>query len=259
MAFYKKLITVFLPLGYFYISRIKKIQRLLWWLSTYFFPIIIFSSFLESINIVYNVCSFILFNMFYEFGYLYNDFITSKRESNPTLRISPELHRNLAENLHAIVIVKFFLLIISVSIFLNLYLDSLSDVYYSFMVFVIFLVHNSLRGRVNIMTFFALYFAKGNYLLFINEQYSLINILFVLIFFSLPKTIEYSFKNRFSLWKNAINIDEFRFYYYAFIFLIVFLVSFYIGDFRYVVIPLIYIVAYLFFTLVKKNRKGNVV
>lgn len=158
----------------------------------------------------------------YEVGYLENDIITTKNEKNPTKRLDEYSHNFLENNYYKIVSLKYFITLLIFILLLVLKASANIQLYiFQFILSLlilrgIYLIHNKIRNKYNILTFLGLVIFKhySIILLFIPFDQSLFVLMVLLILFCGQRLIEYASKKRFGLNIHIGNLDVFRVYYY---------------------------------------------
>ena len=201
----------FLPIGYVFQSRIiTKAERISWFL--------IFPSFL-SIFVVLNDYDYFLFTLnflvvisSYEIGYLYNDIITTKKEKEPTLR-----HADFHE--------ENFIYCVIIRVVFSIFISTIIWFVYDFVTFLwafssavilnlFFYLHNTIRSRFNVITYFLLVCGRYVFPIFIfSTNYQILSIILI---FPLCRTLEHACKKKygFSRLQSLIgNPDFFRVWY----------------------------------------------
>ena len=157
-----------LPFMYMYISRLGTLARFLQFFGGEIIPISIITylllngsaiSVLISTSFIYFILlallAFFTFFTIYEIGYIVNDCVFAKRESNPTLRFK---HTEYWRYLVCLKLVFFVILVVIGYFFFNsrfLYLFP-----YGALVLIIFLVHNKLAIEDRGVTYFWLEFTR---------------------------------------------------------------------------------------------------
>lgn len=217
-----------IPFRYLYISRFTHISE---WLSLlWIFPIylvyLIFG--IYELPLIPHVGSFLVgfaaWMSIYEIGYMENDAITTQRERFPNFRIPAEQMAFIEDNLVAIRARR--LLIFAVLVGLNGLLGwwTLTQIGWFIlwvsMARLFFVLHNRIRSRANIATYFGLCLAKYTVFPFLYlctsqgwEPY-----LVVLVSFVLLRTTEHGTKEKYgllSLQRRIGSLDTFRAIYYA--------------------------------------------
>lgn len=183
------------PLLYFYKSRLKSINNSIWWFFSYFIPFLLAPLvFFSSMSVQHSIQIVIEFLLLYECGYIWNDFISTRKENNPTNRLVFK-NKTIANGFILIARNLFFLSVSFQSHFeLNLLVTFV-------VVFFVFVIHNEVRGLFNIFTVCLLYLVK---VLFVVVLFSTSRGLF---FYSLcsclsyviPRTFHYALKDRFNI------------------------------------------------------------
>lgn len=219
---------IFLPLWYFYISRLKKVTVFIWWLLGYFLPFFIIP--LLSEKGISSITLFIVLSYLicYEFGYVWNDFITTRKELNPTIRISSNTYAKIKNNIKIFLGLK--LLIVGCVLIISMKVEGL--LLGLFVLIFVYVIHNEIRNRINIFTLLLLYIVKCYFILIFiepkREQY-FFYISFSLFCYILPKLFDYIAKSRFKfdsviVLRSSINLQVIQFFL-AIVFLIINLIS----------------------------------
>lgn len=233
-----------IPGYYLFHSRLKRKSEIVSLLYVYpiFLFLIIF--FWGDFQVVYFtitfVVAFLAWLSFYEIGYLENDVFTIKKETNPTLRIPDkeidliEKHYRTIISLRCLLGICFILILTCFNSVNWLQLNILGFISFIVIARFAFYLHNTIRSRWNILTYFMLSFSKYLSLAILfspnleNFQFILI---VILILFPIPRTIEHAAKIKYGikfLGKHIGNLDRFRVVYYFLISLI--LLYFYIRN-----------------------------
>ncbi len=129
----------------------------------------------------------------YEIGYLFNDFFTVKKELNPNHRLPPEKREKIEKYFIQITAARITIVILSI-----IYLKSQLFTAALAFIGVAFALHNSIRSRWNILTYFLLCFGKYLALpaLFVPGMLGEACLVLVLAFV-LPRTIEHASKPKY--------------------------------------------------------------
>lgn len=215
----------YFPLGYVFQSRIiTKAERISWFLI---FPLFLF---IPVLIIGEGYLNFLLIFLSllsaYEIGYLYNDVITTRTEKSPTLRSSKFQEDNL---LYCVLIRFFFSFLISSYFYFSGNLGISIYVAFSFIVVnLLFFIHNNVRSRFNVLTYFLLVASRYIFpsLLFC----SYIQVFIIVLIFPVCRTIEHACKVKYNLTSFQYlvgNPDVFRVKYLSILF---FIVVFFVGD-----------------------------
>ncbi|MES1926955.1 hypothetical protein [Salinisphaera sp. T31B1] len=171
------------------------------------------------------VLAFLAWQSIYEIGYLENDIQTVKRESAPTLRLSPEVHLALGAQYGLVVGIKW--LVAALLLAVLGWLDAQHVVTLHVVVFAVLLAitrmafraHNTVRSRTNIATYFALAVLKYAALpVGFNESESTFWLVVVLcLIFPAVRTIEHACKMKYGFPRLARWVGDFhrfRVFYY---------------------------------------------
>jgi len=231
----------YIPYLYLFKSRLKSTPEKISWYLVYPLPLM-FISYYSQVVLTFQqfamifMLSFTAFINVYEIGYIVNDTITIYKESNPTIRISEKEGALLSLNWHRIALlramVSFILLIIAYLINIQYYFK-LNFLAYTCLIIVelfVFYLHNIIRSRWNVLTYFIL--SVGKYFMFVflfaNGDSIYAYLLIVFFMFPLVRTAEHASKPRYDL-QRIIRLvgdyDIFRIKYYGSILTIVIVIS----------------------------------
>jgi hypothetical protein len=219
-----------IPGYYLFHSRLNKTSEKFSWIIITPIPIFFIVWFLSDIIffslVTTFIISFFIMISIYEIGYIENDTITIEKESAPTLRLKEQDLVNIQNNHGKIVGTKVFIALILIFLLYQLAKIWLIDfallqfLFSLILLRIIFYLHNSMRNRWNILTFFCLSSLKYSIipLLFVPTQTFLAISVFLLFVFPVVRTIEFSTKRRFRLYWLTNKIDDFEMFrveYYA--------------------------------------------
>ncbi|EPM2311057.1 hypothetical protein ACTK7M_000502 [Escherichia albertii] len=226
--------NLLLPLSYLFKSRlITKHEKISWF---FIYPIFTLCAVLIFNGDVINfIVAFFMTMSLYEIGYMDNDFRTTKKEKEPTIRFF-EGSDWVVKNYRLVVLLR-----ITIASLLCIYLIyNINDNELGLLVFFIiilaigFYFHNTLRSRWNIFTYFVI--VASRYLLpavasiTIPEESLLI--IYLIIIFPLPRTLEHACKVKYNfpnLRKIIRNPDVFRVKWYLFLEFVLCLFIIFIG------------------------------
>jgi hypothetical protein len=181
--------------------------------------------------------SIVVFNTIYEIGYIVNDTVTINKEHNPEIRISENDIKSLSVNWKKIALgrVAFSIALVAIIYYLDMvYSSDLNILAFIFLVFLesgFFYLHNTIRSKWNVITFFMLSFGKyvSPLVLFASTNNFCVYLLISLFMFPVLRTIEHSTKVKYDI-KLLINlvdvIDNFRVKYYAIMLIVLLALSF---------------------------------
>ncbi len=160
----------------------------------------------------------------YEIGYIVNDSITINKERYPNLRIPADDINYISKNLPSIVAIRLSFLgaIIGVIIFTNL-MEWRQIVYcglYLALISIAFQLHNWIRSRYNVLTYFVLCVLKYWFPVYFLLDFQFGFEPYIILLFSFPilRTIEHSVKPKYemsSLQELIGPLDTFRAVYYG--------------------------------------------
>lgn len=271
------LFTIF-PYLYFLKTRLKgKIQKLSW-VFVYFIPNIFLYLYITDFDISFNniftmILSLILINYIYENGYIQNDIILTKRETNPTLRIYGEELDNIRKNIRKIFLIRFVItifILILIFILVDDYKIFISILTMSVLLQSLYLIYNSVRSVLNLYLILPLSYIRfyGFIIPFVPYKHLVEFIILTIFIYPLPKFLEFTKQPRYKyefLSKMVGNIDLFRIKYYL-ISNILFLLAYTLFEieFVYIFIFLYYLIFRLFayvaikkISIVKKDIFNN--
>lgn len=209
-----------IPFLYTLSTRLTSKSARFGWLATYLLPTLIFYFF--SFGVVNHVMDFILaivvIYSVYEVGYLYNDAELTKKEINPTLRLSGSNIQFYETNKFICYATK---PIISTLIVCYLYFAGsvyfLSAATSACLILFLYLIYNSVRSRLNIPIYSALVFFRyyGAGFLLLSPGLAF----YLWLVYPFLMTIEFAAKEKYgiSFLIKKIIPDEFRFYSYSII------------------------------------------
>ena len=198
----------------------------------------------------------------YEIGYIENDCLTIKKETKPTIRLRKAEFAYIKKNYLKIISFKY---LITISLLgLLFWIDTFTAYNLNIANFIIllifnriiFFIHNNIRSRLNILTFFFLSSTKMIFpiLLFINSDYYIVPIIFLILIFPLLRTIEVSTLTRhnfINLSKIISDIDKFRIIYLViFLFFTLLIYNFSILNVKNFSICFSLIIYYLLFRII---------
>ncbi len=218
------------PLYYTVHSRLKTPLEFFSWVIVYVVPVFLiclrFSGAGPLPSLLQAAAALTALFSLYEAGYMANDVFTVKREKRPTLRIGGEERRFLGDNYTVVLCIR---VCIALGIVAALAFSAagrrgaLHVTAFSLglsVTAIMFTVHNRLRSRWNIPTYFCLSSMKylTPLLLFREPSDGLIPLLLTVTLFPLPRSLEDSTKKRYGLRFMQAKVgsnDLFRVRYYA--------------------------------------------
>lgn len=213
----------FLPIGYVFQSRIiTKAERISWFLIFPFFLFIFvvlndYDYFLFTLNFLVIISS-------YEIGYLYNDIITTRSEKEPTIRHTDFHEKNF---IYCVIIrVAFSVFISTIVWFVYDFVSFLWVLTSAFMLNLFFYLHNTIRSKFNVITYFLLVCGRYTFPVFIFSTSP--QILSVILIFPLCRTLEHACKKKYGfsrLQKLVGNPDFFRVWYLSTASIIIYLLT----------------------------------
>lgn len=231
-----------IPFYYLFKSRLTTIYEKISWVLIYPVPVgFVCYSASDVIEFqqfaVMFILSIVVFNTIYEIGYIVNDTVTINKEHTPEIRISGNEIKSLSVNWKKIALGRgaFSIVLVAIIYYLDMvYSSELNILAFISLVSLVsgfFYLHNTIRSKWNVITFFMLSFGKyvSPLVLFVSTNNFCAYLLISLFMFPVLRTIEHSTKVRYGI-KPLIDfvgvIDNFRVKYYAIMFIILLAISF---------------------------------
>lgn len=252
-----------IPMQYNFTIRLKNnLQKIISWLFINLFPtsyyaLVDFEN-ITTKTIIILITFTTSFFYLYEFGYIQNDLISTKKEKNPTERLSPSQKKYASENYNFIKYWRILIFVISALIifFLSPTKNTIIAISISFICIILFQIYNNWRSLYNAFLYFWLVACRFLPFIFIfnnnSKQIILYSILILLIYpleigierFSMPKY-------RYPIISQIIPSEKsktiFRFIYYL---VITTILSLIIG-FNYIIFPFFLFLIYRFLLFIK--------
>ena len=260
------LFTIF-PYLYFLKSRLEsKIQRLSW-IFVYFVPNIFLYLYITDFDISFNniftmILSLILINYIYENGYIQNDIILTKRETNPTLRIYGEELDNIRKNIRKIFLIRFVItifILILIFILVDDYKIFISILTMSVLLQSLYLIYNSVRSVLNLYLILPLSYIRfyGFIIPFVPYKHLVEFIILTIFIYPFSKFLEFTKQPRYGyekISKLVGNVDLFRIKYYLII-TIIYIIFYFLIEINYIYIFVaLYYLAFRFSSYIAINR-----
>ena len=260
------LFTVF-PYLYFLKTRLKgKIQKISW-MFVYFIPNIFLYLYVTNFDISFNniftmILSLILINYIYENGYIQNDIILTKRETNPTLRIYGEELDNIRKNIRKIFLIRFVItifILILIFILVDDYKIFISILTMSVLLQSLYLIYNSVRSVLNLYLILPLSYIRfyGFIIPFVPYKHLVEFIILTIFIYPFSKFLEFTKQPRYGyekISKLVGNVDLFRIKYYLII-TIIYIIFYFLIELNYIYIFVaLYYLAFRFSSYIAINR-----
>lgn len=248
----------YLPVSYTVHSRLKSLKELISWIYLFpFYGLVISYAFNEIFDWRTYLLALLCTISIYEIGYLFNDLKTSTREKNPTLRAGNLWY---TENFLSLVVSRIVLCGVCMSLVHHIggAADSAVFVLNLAVLAIAFYLHNTLRGRINTLTFSFLSLMKYAALLCLLRDPLVI--IFTFFSFSFLRTIEYSaIKSHFGFLSvlKVESFDMFRVRYYLVVTLVLFAICFFSAlNYFYMLIPLYFLIYRLLILMAGKKIRN---
>ena len=252
-----------IPMQYNFSIRLKNnLPKIISWLFINLFPTsyyaLIGSENITPKTIITLIIYTISFFYLYEFGYIQNDLISTKKEKNPTERLSPSQKKYASENYNLIKYCRILIFIISalIILFLDPTQNTIIAISISFICFILFQIYNNWRSHYNAFLYFWLVACRFIPFIFIinnNSSQLILHTILILLIYPLEIGIErFSMpKYRYPIISQVIPSEKskniFRFIYY---FVITTILIFTIG-FNYTIFPFFLFLIYRFILSIK--------
>ena len=248
------MIKYVIPFFYTFYTRIKGNGKRVAYLFTFIFPVLIYALtvvYQDKLNYFLTIVAIIISltgtMSIYEIGYIRNDVFTIKKEKNPTLRLKREELDYVENKIAPILIIKYSTAGLSVILAFILRLDWTNYVIGLVLIEIFYFVHNSVRGKSSIVSFFIL--STLRYITPIMILYT--NVLTILGVFilviSIPRTLEKAAEKKFkiealSFIREGINLNILRGIYYLGVMIYVVIQAFITKmDLSYIVLAFYYL------------------
>lgn len=260
------LFTIF-PYLYFLKTRLKgKIQKISW-VFVYFIPNIFLYLYITDFDISFNniftmILSLILINYIYDNGYIQNDIILTKRETNPTLRIYGEELDNIRKNIRKIFLIRFVItifILILIFILVDDYKIFISILTMSVLLQSLYLIYNSVRSVLNLYLILPLSYIRfyGFIIPFVPYKHLVEFIILTIFIYPFSKFLEFTKQPRYGyekISKLVGNVDLFRIKYYLII-TIIYIIFYFLIEINYIYIFVaLYYLAFRFSSYIAINR-----
>ena len=158
--------SLILPFSYLFYSRLKSGYEKLSWFAIYPVPVLLLITCVNGwrglAGYVAALLAICAFYSIYELGYLENDLVTTRKELNATLRSDPDQQTKLESRYVAL---RLYRIVFAAATLIAIYvLDTnyhlaLNPLLFAFclgLTRLVFYVHNSVRSRINVLTYFFL-------------------------------------------------------------------------------------------------------
>ncbi|WP_297521425.1 hypothetical protein [uncultured Clostridium sp.] len=241
-----------IPFFYTLYTRTKGMGKKVAYLFTFIFPVLLYavtvaynnkSNFL--LTIVTIIISLIGTMSIYEIGYIRNDVFTIKKEKNPTLRLRREELEYVEKKIIPILIIKYGIAILSIVLTFVLGMNFINYIIGLILIEVFYFIHNSVRGKLSIGSFFVLSTLRYITPLMVLHTNVVSTIIVFILIISIPRTLEKAAEKKFNI-KNLSfirnsNLNILRAIYYIILLAVILIQNFTIG------ISLVYIVSAIYY------------
>lgn len=252
------------PMLYTFKTRLNNKKKLLAWLLSYLVPtcyvVYCFSGVSFNLELLIGgVLALTSIYNVYEIGYIYNDAELTKKEVNPTIRLSDKEISFYEVNKFAIYIARATQCVLTCLVlsFFSKYL-SISTAIACAMILILYLFYNSIRNLINIPLYsFLVWFRYfGICLVFYNA----VDAFLLWVIYPLCVTIEFASKPRFGKLLRWVygHIDLFRVFYYISLLLISISILTYLGvihDYSWFVFLIAYYSVFRFLSYIFLSKR----
>ena len=210
------MVFLYLPFIYTFHTRLLSLSSKFAWFTTYIIPVLIACYYFK---LDYTSSFLIISSIYaaYEIGYIFNDCELTKKEENPTLRLSVKELEYYESKKKYIFCLRFLILIIL--LFISFFFHF--DVFYSLLTVVVlilltYFIYNNIRNDFNLPLYSLLVYCRY-FLIFAIMAKSFILTFFLFLVYPFCVTLEFSTKKRFrsSHFIKFKNFDRFRSLYYS--------------------------------------------
>lgn len=211
-------IVFYFPFLYFFKTRVKSLTKKIGWLFSYVVPILLTTIIIDGELVVSVIFMIISIYSIYEFGYIYNDAITIKKENKPTLRIDSDEIIFIRRNLKKILFFRLF-----VSVIIMLCINPILTII-PVLILIVFYIYNNIRSRINLLLHFILVCLRYSspFIIFHNLEVIVFSIFIFPVINLFERMTEIRF-NYISLIKYRENISLIRCGYYLILSVVSFL------------------------------------
>lgn len=212
--------SFFIPLCYFFSTRVKNFSFFMSWLIVYVLAVFVIS--LESFVLSDILNSFFLVvavYAVYEIGYIYNDSITIEKELKPTLRLSSSYISFARDNFWFIFLFRSFLCLA-----VGFYSVGYNILYVYISIISLYYFYNNVRSLLNLPLHFFLVLSRFSLPILILGGWKAS--LFSIVFFPIPNLLERASEIRFDIKLLSFlrdRIDLFRCIYFLLLTFILFI------------------------------------
>ncbi|PSL01252.1 wbuO protein [Cecembia rubra] len=227
-----------IPFYYLSYSRLKSLPEKLSlvWIYPLFLMVFLFGFYQLEINPHFFsfFLAFVAWISIYEIGYLENDALTIKKEAHPNFRINQEDIDLINKNFRRIAWIRILIFMGFTSSLYHFNFCSIEQIvwFVSIVIFArfFFYLHNVIRSRWNIISYFFLCLSKYWVfpILYLGLGHGFDPYLIVLCCFPVLRTIEHAVKPKYKIsWLKKLvgSLDVFRVKYYSIVLLFSFLIS----------------------------------
>lgn len=226
----------FIPGSYLYYSRLGSIVLAASLFIIFIFPIsgLCFTSSHLTLSVFFIslLIAWIAFYAIYEIGYLRNDVFTVRREETPNNRIASKDQDFFQSFVGKLTVVRVLWAIAGLSILLFILPHKAVFQFSLFLILTLsfFMLHNTVRSKKNILTYFCLNISKIATIpaLFLDWQELWTYLPYLIIIFSLLRTLEHASKPKYGIKKLSRlwnRLDSFRVLYFSILLILLLLLK----------------------------------
>jgi hypothetical protein len=151
--------ALFVPVAYFFLSRVPTSRQRVGWLSSYLLPVLTMAMLANGGWTGIPIALLVIVAVYgaYEFGYMVNDSVTVDRESHPTLRLDADALRWFRARLRTALIVRFLIGLACMGVVAASSSRSAAIAMTGWMaIWLLFALYNARRGFSTILLYFLL-------------------------------------------------------------------------------------------------------
>lgn len=205
------------PYSYGFTTRARGILDKISFFVIFFIPEAIICYNRTKLHFFQFVLAFTALYCMYEIGYLQNDICTASREKRPTIRLPKVLYCDVKMHIKPLITIRIICGILCIYVLkLTEIREVLKFTILLGIVSLFFFIHNLIRSKLNILTYFMLCSIKYLALPILFKEVNFAIIILIVLLFPFPRSIEHASKCKYDIGiLTNLNHDLFRVSYYA--------------------------------------------